>query len=86
VARIGGMPAEVAMALHLKKLTKIRRGEHLEKMAKGLPERDYQEHVGRAKEAAWLLEMLDKELKNFDIDGDTDEQQTVTRGTRRLTP
>jgi hypothetical protein len=86
VARIGGMPAEVAMALHLKRLVLKRRAEHLEKMANGLDELAYHEHVGRGKEDAYLLGMLDKELKNFDIDGDTDEQQTVTRGTRRLTP
>lgn len=86
MARPGEMPAEVALIVHLRKQLRARRLEHLEKMAKGMKRREYQEHVGRAKELQWLLdEVLGKRLQQLDFDGEGDDQQSTTRSNRRST-
>lgn len=83
MSRFGQMPAEVALIVHLRKQLRGRRLEHLEKMGKGMKRRDYQEHVGRAKEIQWLLEeVLGKRLQQLDFDGEGDDQQSTARSNR----
>ncbi len=88
MARPGEMPAEVALIVHLRKQLRVRRLEHLEKMGKGMKRRDYQEHVGRAKELQWLLdEILGKRLRQLDFDGDDEDgKQSNASSARRAQP
>lgn len=73
MARREELPAEVVSLEVLLKRANARRLQHLEKMANGLNELEYREHVGRAKELKWLVDEITQRKmarrSGEDIDG-----------------
>jgi hypothetical protein len=55
----------------LQTMLRAHRAEHMEKMAKGLEKDDnHHEHVGRCKEAAWMIDKIGEQIKSLTGDDD----------------
>lgn len=68
--------ADEAVSLEsMVKAITARRQSHLEKMGNGLQERDYLEHVGRAKECAWLITEAQKRVKQLYAGGHDEDEE-----------
>lgn len=69
------MPDAYECLASLRQMLTVRRGELMEKMARGLEEPSYREHVGRTKELADTLEKIKQQIKSVN-GGDDDDDKT----------